>query len=84
MSSSNGHPFAFMPEVTADLRGVPTAECVCGSRTFFAVMWLDDDYDVAGYATDGLCPDCGALVTLATAIDKPGFYDLRDVEGRPE
>lgn len=83
MPSSRNHPFTDVPGVTVDLRGVPTAECVCGGRTFFAVMWIDDEYQVAGYLTDGLCP-CGALVTLATEIDKPNYYDLRDIEGRPE
>ena len=68
------HPFGNMPEITADIRGVPTAECVCGSRTFYAVVWLDDAYEMAGYVTDGLCP-CGTLLTIATPIDHEVNHD---------
>lgn len=81
--SSNGHPFMDMPAITADMRGVPTVECVCGNRIFFAVVWFDDDYEVGGYVTDGLCP-CGVLLTLATPLDRRDLYDLRDIDGRPE
>lgn len=65
------HPFTDVQPTGLDYRGVPTAECVCGGRTFYMVAWFSDEYEVAGYITDGLCCHCGALVTLCTEIDHP-------------
>ena len=63
------HPFTHVEASGLDYRGIPTAECVCGTRTFYVVAWLDDAYCVTGYDTTGLCADCGALITIATEID---------------
>lgn len=65
------HPFHDVTPTGLDYRGLPTAECLCGGRTFYMVAWFDDVYTVAGYVTDGLCCTCGALVTLCTEIDHP-------------
>lgn len=67
------HPFHEVTPTGLDYRGVPTAECPCGGRTFYTVTWMDDDYLVAGYLTDGLCAMCGALLTIATEIDHPTY-----------
>lgn len=65
----DNHPFKQIELSGMDWRGLPTCECFCGSRMFYALMWLDDDREIGGYVLDGLCSDCGALVTLATPID---------------
>lgn len=71
----HNHPFTEVEPTGLDYRGLPTAECLCGGRTFYAVVWFDDNYQVAGYITDGLCPSCGALVTLCTEIDHPTYEE---------
>jgi hypothetical protein len=63
------HPFTDVMPSGMDWRGLPTPECFCGSRTFYAVVWFDDDREVGGYVLDGLCTDCNALVTLPTPVD---------------
>ena len=69
------HPFEFLtipPGV--DARGVPTRACPsCGCEQFYAVIWLDEAYVVAGYITDGVCAACGDMVTIATEIDHPDY-----------
>lgn len=69
------HPFHDVIPGGLDWRGLPTCECFCGSRMFYAVVWFDDDRQLGGYLLDGLCPDCKALVTLPTPID----YDMLEV-----
>lgn len=63
------HPFHDVNPSGLDWRGLPTPECFCGGRTFFAVVWFDDDREVGGYVLEGMCTDCRALVTLPTPID---------------
>lgn len=63
------HPFHDVVPSGMDWRGLPTPECMCGGRTFYAVVWFDDDREVGGYVLDGLCCDCHALVTLPTPLD---------------
>lgn len=63
------HPFNDVIPCGLDWRGLPTLECFCGSRMFYAVVWFDNSREVGGYILDGLCTDCRALVTLPTPID---------------
>lgn len=67
------HPFVALMEPVEDFRGVPTCECVCGSRMFLAWCMFDEDTRLPGfYLTDGLC-EKGHLVTLPTPIDYEGL-----------
>ena len=71
------HPFKNVHPSGIDWRGLPTPECMCGNRMFYAVVWFDDDREVGGYVLDGLCTSCGALTTLPTPID----FDMLEVWG---
>lgn len=52
-----------------DMRGLPSPECICGGRMFYALVYFDDERNIGGYMLDGVCADCGCLVTLPTPID---------------
>lgn len=60
------------PASVIDASGLPSPRCVCGNNVFLAlVSFGDDDYDIAGWFTEGQCIECGARVTLPTPLDKP-------------
>ena len=61
-------------------RGIPTAACPSCGWTFFrvAVHFDPDTYEIAFYALDAECDDCGALVTAPTPIDHPADPDYVD------
>ena len=63
------HPFNDVEPTGIDWRGLPTPECFCGGRMFYAVVWFNDEREVGGYVLDGMCVDCGGLVTLPTPIN---------------
>lgn len=66
------HPFqALSAEPTADLRGMPTFMCPCGSDLFTIVAKFDPDTRLPGfYLLDGMCVACGSLATMPTPIDE--------------
>lgn len=43
--------------------------CLCGNTTFYAVVSFNDDGEIAGYFTEGMCFDCNSWVKLPTPID---------------
>lgn len=55
--------------MTANYRGIPTRECVCGSSLFKVVVQLDDANEIAAYSLNGYCYGCGAAVTLPTPME---------------
>lgn len=54
-----------------DLRGVPTAKCICGSDWFRIAVRFDENYEICMYTLDGECMNCGIPVTVCTPIDLP-------------
>lgn len=71
---SKPHPFPKGFPITADYRDMgPTLECLCGSDGFYILAIFEDDRSVAGYYTDGMCADCGALVKVPTQADEDPF-----------
>lgn len=53
-----------------DARGVPTHACPeCGNMVF-KIKAVFDDYELAMWFTDGVCAECGALVTVPTPVDR--------------
>ena len=58
-------------DVTADYRGIPSFQCPCGSDLFNIVARFDEETRLPGfYLTDGLCWECGSLVTVPTPVDE--------------
>lgn len=47
----------------------PTTECVCGNNVFHALMWFNDDREIAGWFTEMACAFCGSLIRGATPVD---------------
>lgn len=47
--------------------------CVCGSALWKVVVSFDN-YEVAAYATDMECLECGTRALTPTPVDKPGYY----------
>lgn len=64
-------PFqGFEEPPTADYRGMPTMSCPCGSDWLTMVFRFDPDTRLPGLLLlDGLCANCGALLTLACPGD---------------
>lgn len=59
-------------EFTAlDLRGTPTHECVCGSRTWY-IKAIFESYEIASYFLDMQCSECGSMATAPTLLDREG------------
>lgn len=56
-----------------DARGIPTHACPACGWTFFRFVGHFEDYELAFYVLDGACDDCGALVTVPTPVDAPGY-----------
>jgi hypothetical protein len=54
-----------------DAQGIPTAACPnCGEQWLNVPMIFDDEtYDVAAWATEGECYSCGTRVTVCTPKD---------------
>lgn len=44
----------------------PTDQCACGCDLFHALVWFNEEREIAGYFTEGCCASCGALVRLVT------------------
>lgn len=47
-------------------------ECVCGSNMWRLIVTFDD-YEIASYALDMECFECGTRAKAPTPIDKPGY-----------
>lgn len=61
-------PFA---STSADYRGEPLLECVCGCDMFIIIARFDPETRLPGfYLTDALCAACGSLLTAPTPIDE--------------
>ena len=56
-----------------DCRGIPTHACPACGHTFFRIVARFEDYELAFYTTAGECDNCGALVTVPTPVDEPGY-----------
>lgn len=52
-----------------DLRGTPTHECICGSRTWNLIATFDN-YEISTYLLDMMCVDCGSIATAPTPMDR--------------
>jgi hypothetical protein len=46
-------------------------QCICGSDQFYAVVKFDEEGEMAGYFTEGICFSCHSWVKLPTPIDPP-------------
>jgi hypothetical protein len=58
------------PISAADLRTLgPTHACSCGS-TVFSIFAQFEDYEIAWWALDGQCANCGNLVKVPCPVDK--------------
>jgi hypothetical protein len=66
------HPFhALEQPIKADYRGNPTLECPCGSNLLISCAVWDPETRLPGLIMlDGMCANCGALLTLPTPIDE--------------
>lgn len=53
-----------------DLSDIVTSTCVCGGNLFKTIVSFDEDYEIATYALDGECLECGTRVKLPTPLDK--------------
>lgn len=47
----------------------PTRVCACGSELFRTVVSFDEDYEIASYALDAECLECGAPVKIVCPLD---------------
>lgn len=75
------HPFPKQLVINADYRSMgPTMECPCGNDGFYILATFDDDRSVAGYFTDALCAECGALLKAPTQADVEMFPKPIDYE----
>lgn len=59
--------------LTLDARGIPTHACPACGHTFFRFVGRFKDFELSFYVLDGECDNCGALVTLPTAVDAPDY-----------
>lgn len=61
----------------ADYRGLPTCECPCGCAWINVPVLIDPNTRTVGaWATSGTCHACGALLSVATPVDKEITDDL--------
>ena len=57
-------------EFPLDARGIPTSECpLCGTNIFLIRAIFSNEYEIAMYALDGECSECGTLLTVPTPKD---------------
>jgi hypothetical protein len=56
-------------DLSYDMRGIPTRECVCGSTLFTIQASFDEAYEIAGYLLDAQCAYCGTKLTAPTPLD---------------
>lgn len=47
----------------------PTTECMCGNNVFHALVWFNDEREIAGWFTEMACAFCGSLIRGATPVD---------------
>lgn len=47
----------------------PTTECMCGNNVFHALVWFNQDREIAGWFTEMACAFCGSLIRGATPVD---------------
>jgi uncharacterized OB-fold protein len=57
--------------VVLDARGLPTHACPSCGHLVFQIKAMFEDYDISLWFTDGVCDDCGTLVTVPTPVDDP-------------
>ena len=62
----------------------PVQQCLCGGDMFHALVGFDDSGDVAYYVVDGMCWQCGAVVTLPTPLKPSAFAYTEDDEAGDE
>lgn len=60
------------PETGMDLSQEILHICVCGSNMWRLIVSFED-YEIASYATDMECLECGTRAKAPTPIDKPGY-----------
>lgn len=47
-------------------------ECICGSNMWKVVVTFED-YEIASYALDMECLECGTVAKAPTPLDAPGY-----------
>lgn len=60
------------PGTGMDLSDQILHECVCGSNMWKVIVTFDE-YEIASYALDMECLECGTRALAPTPIDKPGY-----------
>lgn len=60
------------PGMGVDMSDTIMHTCVCGSNLWHLVVSFDN-YEIATYATDMECLECGTRAKAPTPIDKPGY-----------
>lgn len=63
--------YSLPPIQASDLRDVgPTHQCVCGCTVFLTYVQFEN-YEIAWYALDVECANCGNLLKAPCPVDRP-------------